>query len=296
MSAKKATTIEEQIALLKSRGMNIRDDVKAKEILSDIGYFRLGFYFFPFEKSYPRLTCRTHEYKAGSYFEDAVALYYFDYDLRNMLSRYITRIEIALRTYIVLFMSCKYKDTPAWFVNPRIVDAAYVRSFDGVYENIKKNPVIRRHHRKYPEDRYASAWKTVEYMTLGSVLKLYQSLAILEDKRDISRHFGINQTAVFESYMETVRFLRNTCAHGGVLWDLAIPKRIGNGPAGRFSGREMHNLFGAIAVVKYLLGQISVHRLEDMEKELDTVFQRIMAKAPKLSAILRERTGFAVVA
>ena len=45
----KATTIEEQIALLKERGMVIDlDNKKVKEILLDIGYYRLGFYWFPF--------------------------------------------------------------------------------------------------------------------------------------------------------------------------------------------------------------------------------------------------------
>ena len=52
--AEVATTIDEQIKLLKDRGMNIEDEVKARENLMDIGYFRLGFYWFPFEKTYPR--------------------------------------------------------------------------------------------------------------------------------------------------------------------------------------------------------------------------------------------------
>ena len=51
---KRATTIEEQIILLKDRGMTIEDEEKAKEILLDIGYYRLGFYWFPFEKTYPQ--------------------------------------------------------------------------------------------------------------------------------------------------------------------------------------------------------------------------------------------------
>ena len=36
-----ATTIEEQIVLLKNRGMEIEDEKKAAECLLDIGYFRL---------------------------------------------------------------------------------------------------------------------------------------------------------------------------------------------------------------------------------------------------------------
>ena len=45
---KQATTIEEQIQLLKERGITIKDETKVKENLMDIGFYRLGFYFFPF--------------------------------------------------------------------------------------------------------------------------------------------------------------------------------------------------------------------------------------------------------
>lgn len=40
---KTATSIEEQIQLLEERGMIFNDKEKAKEILLDIGYYRLGF-------------------------------------------------------------------------------------------------------------------------------------------------------------------------------------------------------------------------------------------------------------
>ena len=47
MYIKTATTIDEQIAKLRKRGLTISDEGKAREILSDIGYYRLGFYWFP---------------------------------------------------------------------------------------------------------------------------------------------------------------------------------------------------------------------------------------------------------
>lgn len=43
--SKTATTVEQQIALLESRGMVFDYTIeKVKEILLDIGYYRLGFY------------------------------------------------------------------------------------------------------------------------------------------------------------------------------------------------------------------------------------------------------------
>ena len=87
---KQATTVEQQIAILKNRGMQIDlGEEKAKEILLDIGYFRLGFYCFPFETGYPNKNNRTHQYKKGSIFSDVVNLYYLDVDLRHLLLKYL---------------------------------------------------------------------------------------------------------------------------------------------------------------------------------------------------------------
>jgi len=47
---KKATNTKEQIELLRLRGMRLDYcDDKIKEFLLDIGYYRLGFYWHPFE-------------------------------------------------------------------------------------------------------------------------------------------------------------------------------------------------------------------------------------------------------
>ena len=58
---KKAYTIEQQIARLKSNGMTFDNEEKAKEILLDVGYYRLGFYSFPYEINFPCLEHRDHK-------------------------------------------------------------------------------------------------------------------------------------------------------------------------------------------------------------------------------------------
>ncbi len=205
--AKSATTIEQQLDLLKSRGLAISDIEKAKEILLDVGYYRLGFYLFPFEKSYPDLRDRTHEYIEGASFEDAVNLYYFDFDLRLLLMRYLNRIEIAFRTSLIYNLSNKYNTTPIWFVSPSVVSRSYARDFERkVYtSDFKRNPVIHRHHQRNPNDRFAPSWKTLEFMTFGAVMKLYEQLKEREDKIFIAHKFGIRQVVTFESYMHTIR-------------------------------------------------------------------------------------------
>lgn len=84
-----AIDVSEQIDLLESRGMVITDRDKAQEVLLDIGYYRLGFYWFPFEKTYPNKNRRTHQFREGTNFDYIVKLYYFDFNLRNILTKYL---------------------------------------------------------------------------------------------------------------------------------------------------------------------------------------------------------------
>jgi abortive infection bacteriophage resistance protein len=169
---KQATTVQEQIDKLKNRGLllDIGDD-KAKEILSDIGYFRLGFYCFPFEKNYPNKKHRTHEYKEGSKFSDVVALYYLDVDLRNTLSCYINRIEINFRTTIIYLVSNQYKECNTWFINPFVMEKKFIDEFDNKFytDVFRRNPIIKNHHSKYLNDEYAPAWKTLEFFTINLI-------------------------------------------------------------------------------------------------------------------------------
>ena len=69
---KHALNIEEQINKLKEHGMVFDNEEKAKEILLDVGYYRLGFYSFPFEKTFPSLRNRNHKLCEGTSFKEIV--------------------------------------------------------------------------------------------------------------------------------------------------------------------------------------------------------------------------------
>jgi abortive infection bacteriophage resistance protein len=150
---KHAMTVEQQIEMLKTRGMIIEDEKKTKEILGDIGYFRLGFYCFPFETNYKKR--RSHQYRQGTRFSDVVNLYYLDTDLRRLLSNALNRIEINFRTNIIYTASNQYVNCNTWFIDPVVMEKTFVDKFDTeLYnENFRKNSIIKNHHRKYINDK-----------------------------------------------------------------------------------------------------------------------------------------------
>lgn len=281
MTSKKATNVDDQINLLRSRGMSIDDESKSKEILLDIGYYRLGFYCFPFEKSYPQKENRTHEYKDQTTFMDVVDLYYFDFELRNILLKYLSRIEINFRTHVTYIVSNHYPHSETWFVDDNIVNNSFISVFDEkIYNsNFKKNTFIKLHHKNHPSDKYAPAWKTIELMTFGSVIKLYSAIKDIKIQLEISRSYNVNKLQIFINYLNTLCTLRNICAHGSVIYDLKLNQSIKSGPALTISqDNERNNLYGAIKIIEFILNTISINRKNDFVAELEAIKEKYMKK------------------
>ncbi len=292
-SMKYATTLDEQVEKLKNRGLVINDEEKAKEVLLDIGYYRFGAYLFPYEKKYPSKKNRDHIYKDGTNFLDALDLYYFDCDLRRLLMKYLTRIEVNIRTYITYHVSNLYKTKPCWFISHSVMKPSYVNSFyTTVYgtKAFQDNPTIIEHHKKYPMDRYAPAWKTVELMTIGNIQALYNNLKKPDVQADIALHYGVAKIGIFQSYFETIRKARNMCAHGNVLFDTKLPQRLPHGPAGNLAQPNNSNIIGIIAVIQYFIKQISVHRYQEMCDELKDLLKKV--ENEKVREILEKVSGF----
>ena len=90
MPDKEFKTIDEQIALLRSRGLEISDEEMAKQFLLRNNYYRVSGY---------SLTLRSHDvfHKAAS-FQNIVDIYSFDHELRHILLKYIEQIEVTVKS------------------------------------------------------------------------------------------------------------------------------------------------------------------------------------------------------
>jgi len=263
------------------------DEAKVKEILLDIGYYRLGFYWNPFEID------QDHNFAEGTKFSDAVCLYYLDVDLRNILLKYINRIEISFRTKVVYYVSNKYKNSPTWFIDPNVIHSNFISDIGNHYnEDFKKNnKTIKAHHKKNINDKYAPAWKTLEFFTFGAVLKIYKSLLDDDIKRRISDVYGIRNLDKFINIMETIVFVRNTCAHGGVLFDFSFPKGISVVPMVTFNNGNRHSLDSSMKVISLILSSVSESRKTDLEKAISGLFTKHKDNAV-IKRIVEQKIGF----
>lgn len=283
-----ATNTNQQIERLQDRGMNFDiDEQKVKEILLDIGYYRLGFYWNPFERN------GKHEFISETKFSTIVSLYYLDVDLRHLLIKYINRIEINFRTKVVYYISNKYKNSPTWFADPSIINADFVNELEKYYTDDfkKKNKTIQQHHRKNINDRYAPAWKTLEYFSFGTILKIFKSIKDITIKERIANEYGILNLKKFINLMDTVVYIRNTCAHGGVLFDLNTPRGIAKLPDLNFHNDNRHSLDSAIKAIAYILNKISSNRNKELNKGISSLFLSYKSE-PVLKQIIENKIGF----
>ena len=290
---KLATTTEEQIKRLRDRGMTIDDETFAKETLLDIGYYRLGFYWFPLEKKYPKRDDRDHLFKKDAKFETAVHLYEFDKAFRNLLSSYLLDIEVNVRTKVIYHISNLHKNNPIWFADNKIVMSTYISQFESKYKyEVANNDVIKRHAARHINDRYAPAWKTLEYLSFGDLIRLIENLKNHDTKMMIYNCYGFNEDKTFPNYIEIVRSLRNTCAHGHPIFDLVLPKSF---RASKFKkelkGKTLPDNFyssmqGALLVIQYLLYYLPNNRGDEFREKMKEFFH------DKITEDIRPMVGY----
>lgn len=267
---RQATDVDAQIQLLKDRGLYIDDDEKAKEYLLDIGYYRLGFYWHYFEVD------ENHNLREGISLDDIIKLYYFDVDLRNLLGKYLYRIEVHFRTQVVYHVSNHYLQSPTWFNDPRVVNAPFIQKLPKIYNDKfkSKNVPIRDHHAKYINDIYAPTWKTLEFFTFGQVYTLFKNLKEDVVKQKVSDAYQIRDIEVLENHILALINIRNICSHSGVLFDCNQPLGIRRIPNKRYRlrTRNQTNLNASIRLILFVLSKVSQNRANDLERELIALF------------------------
>jgi abortive infection bacteriophage resistance protein len=263
MFEKQPTTIEDQIALLKSRGLQIESDDEAAHFLSHISYYRLGEYWHSMQADK-----ENHIFKPNSRFADVIALYNFDRELRLLVFDTIEKIEISLRAKLVYHLSHEFD--PWWFQNFDLFtdSRALVKTLAGIEEGISRSKdfILKTHFKKHGDDtRFPPAWKTLEHTSFGALSELYGNLKPTVKSIDqIARDYGAVDHTYLPSWLQSISHLRNYCAHHARLLNRNLPgtfKLLSKPPYGWISDvpkqHEFQKLYVHLCLLKYLLNIVA---------------------------------------
>jgi abortive infection bacteriophage resistance protein len=256
---KRVTSVQEQIEQLRKRGLIISDEGMANHFLSNINYYRLAGYWWPMQSDKEK-----HIFKPNSKFEDVIALYNFDRELRLMLFDVIERIEISLRTKMIHHLSLEHGFW--WFQNTDLFKNTkeLIKSLATIEEELErcKDAFIKEHKKKYKlDERFPPAMKTLEITSFGCLSKLYGNLKSSVKSKDlIAAEFNTVNHTYLPSWLQDIAQIRNICAHHGRLWNKNLPGRpnlLSKPPAPWIKNvpnvSEHHLLYIHACCMKYLL-------------------------------------------
>jgi abortive infection bacteriophage resistance protein len=231
---KPALTFDEQVELLKNRGLLIEDEERTKRHLRNVSYYRLSAYMIPFRQIDTNGTL-LESFKEGTTWDDVYNLYKFDRKLRLVVFDAIERIEIALRTQLIYQLSHKYGSH--WQDNSSLFKAARFNKKTGkcydVYKDVQnhineqlnanlKVTFIKHYKATYDEPKTPPCWMSVELLYFSELSKICQNLKDRGDRTNIAKSFDIKDEVTFCSWLHTLNYIRNICAHHSRLWNISL--------------------------------------------------------------------------
>jgi len=224
---KEFKTIDEQVEILRSRGLIIKNEDKLKRYLLNYNYYRLSGYSLKYRNK--------DTFKSYVYDEHLYQAFECDEEMRLALFDLCFRVEMKLKTSIAYVLgesgALSYLD-----------DSNYnsLNTFDSVlgcyekdkilnqaFEYVKKNnAMIYDHHRTKYNGKYP-IWVIIHFLSFGDTIKYFELLKDIDKNKiiiDFSKNiFSIND---FDQCMIAINCLRNACAHGDRLINKGLSRQI----------------------------------------------------------------------
>ena len=225
MAAKIFKTIDEQIEILRSKGMVFEDYDKAREILLRENYFFLNGYRSPF------LMNGTKRFIEGTTFEELYSLFTFDRFFRNIIFKNVLIVENNYKSIYSYVLSKKYGYKEKDYLNLNNFDRTKEknRQINDLLRKLKRQIRINGYQHQATSHYinnygYIPMWVGVKVLSFGLMSELFTILKE-EDRKEISNYYGLNPDKI-ENYMSILANYRNLCAHEDILFNHETQKCI----------------------------------------------------------------------
>ena len=254
-------TIDEQVEILKSKGLVIDDEYSTKETLLRENYFFISGYRHPFIDN-----SKYRRFREGSNFRELYALFTFDRCLRNIVFKNLLIIENNLKSVFSYQLSKNYgfkeKDYLKLSNFNNSVDK--IRQVNDLLYKIKRQIRVNggQHsattHYIYNYG-YVPLWVAIKVLSFGIVCELY-SIMKRKDQEEIASifHLSVEDLLIF---LPILANYRNLCAHEDILYEhktaTMIPSNMYHRELG-INGNEKYaqgrnDLFALILIIKFML-------------------------------------------
>ena len=287
--AQKFMTYEQQLIKLQAdKGLTIPDADFARKTLEEISYYALiggykGLFLHPASK----------KYKYGVTFDEIVAFYHFDEQLRSIFLKYILQVERHLKSMISYHFTEKYEESQNEYLDPNNFDYVHhskqvKRLVDSLIKTIaipSHYRYIAHHARKYHN---VPLWVAINAMTMGQTSAFYQYMPN-DIQVKVSKAYPQYTEKQLHQFITVIAKCRNVCAHGERLFDfrttdmipdtllhskLRIPCKKGLYQNGK------KDLFAVLIALRYL---ISDTEFKTFRKNMAFLIKDVLKKCPHLT-------------
>ena len=299
MTEKHFKNLDEQIEILKYKGLKIANEDYAKEILLRENYFFINGYRYPFFKS-------EHEKKfiEGTTFEELYSLFLFDRRIRNTIFKNLLVIENNMKSILSYQLSKKYgyreKDylKAKNFTEDKLKQKQVADLLHKMKRQIRVNGAQHTATQHYITNYgYIPLWILVKVLSFGIVGELFSILKV-DDQKNICAiyHLDVETLSV---YLPILANYRNLCAHEDILYDNKTQKAIDNTIYHKILGIPQvddeyiygkTDLFALIIIMKQML---STEEFQNMMLEIEEYLNNLNYNLNTISIHkILERMGF----
>jgi len=258
--SKPPISFKDQVARLKSRGLIITDENFAISYLSNISFYRLRAYTYPFQDN----ADPNHAFIKSITFEQIIDLYVFDRKLRMLVFDVVEKIEIALRTQIIYQWAMHHGSH--WHINPALFrnPVRFANNLNTLQNEIGRSTetFIEHYKNNYANPSEPPCWMSLEVSSFSLLSIMFQNLKKGPEKLAVTHYFGLRDVSILENWMHCFSNIRNICAHHGRLWNrrLTAHIKLPTHPVYPFLQNKnilVYKLYVALCCMQYVLNIIN---------------------------------------
>ena len=226
MNKKEFRTLDEQINILRNKGLTINDEEAAKEVLLRENYFFINGYRHMFIDP-----TKGKKFIDGTTFDELYATFSFDRNIRNIMFKYLLIVENNVKSIISYQLSKKYGYKEKEYLKAKNFspDPSKQKQINDLINKMKRQ--IRVNGSQHSATLHYSSnygyiplWILVKVLSFGIVSELYTILQ-KDDQKEISDIYKITVNNLID-YLPLLANYRNLCAHEDILFENKTQKAI----------------------------------------------------------------------
>ena len=217
MKKKDFKTYEQQIDILKDRGISIINKKHSKKIIKTLELENFFSVINGYKKHFLASNTTKESFLENTTFEEIYSLFVFDRNIRIIYLKYLLKVEHYIKSVLAYEFSKQYgKNTYLIKENFDLSNPEKIKDAEKLIKIIKqqtksqlnKNDEVKYYNKNYG---FIPLWVLTNILTLGEVSHFYFCLKP-QDMNSISRHFSLNPYDLV-TYLKNLTLARNLCAH-----------------------------------------------------------------------------------